>query len=89
MRTDGLPGEPLPEIREVTLLPSSALADGSIGEARIRERFGVMVVAVTRASGDFVLHPSAQTVLRPGDILRVFGLPAQIDAFVSATHAED
>jgi CPA2 family monovalent cation:H+ antiporter-2 len=89
VRTDGLPGEPLPEIREVTLLPSSALADGSIGEARIRERFGVMVVAVTRASGDFVLHPSAQTVLRPGDILRVFGLPAQIDAFVSATHAED
>ena len=89
VRTDGLPGEPLPEIREVTLLPSSALADGSIGEARIRERFGVMVVALTRASGDFVLHPSAQTVLRPGDVLRVFGLPAQIDAFVSATHADE
>ena len=89
VRFDGVPGEPLPEIREVPLDRAPRLADRSLGEARIRERFGVMVVALTRGSGDFVLHPSAQTVIRPGDTLRVFGLPAQIDAFVSETRLED
>lgn len=89
IRFDGAPGEPLPEIREVTVDRAPRLADQSLGEARIRERFGVMVVAVTRASGEFVLHPSAQTVIRPGDVLRVFGLPAQIEAFVSETLGEE
>jgi Trk K+ transport system NAD-binding subunit len=28
-----------------------------------------------------VVNPAADTVLRPGDRLRVFGLPEQIDAF--------
>ena len=89
VRFDGAPDEPLPEIREVPLDRAPRLADQSLGEARIRERFGVMVVALTRASGEFVLHPSAQTVIRPGDILRVFGLPGQIEAFVSETRVED
>jgi len=72
--------EALPEVHEVTLLPG-ALADLSLGEARIRERFGVTVVSVERPGGDAVLNPSADTRLRPGDRLRVFGLPEQVDAF--------
>jgi CPA2 family monovalent cation:H+ antiporter-2 len=72
--------EALPEVHEVTLLPG-ALADLSLGEARIRERFGVTVVSVERPGGDAVLNPSADTRLRSGDRLRVFGLPEQVDAF--------
>jgi CPA2 family monovalent cation:H+ antiporter-2 len=72
--------EALPEVHEVTLLPG-ALADLSLGEARVRERFGVTVVSVERPGGDAVLNPSADTRLRPGDRLRVFGLPEQVDAF--------
>ena len=41
----------------------------------------LLVVALTRASGDFALHPAPETVLRAGDRLRVFGLPAQIEDF--------
>jgi K+/H+ antiporter YhaU regulatory subunit KhtT len=47
----------------------------------VRERFGVTVVSVERLGGEAVLNPSADTRLRPGDRLRVFGLPEQIDAF--------
>jgi len=72
--------EALPEVHEVTLV-AGALADRSLGEARVRERFGVTVVSVERPGGDAVLNPSADTRLRPGDRLRVFGLPEQVEAF--------
>jgi CPA2 family monovalent cation:H+ antiporter-2 len=77
----GLGGaEALPEVHEVTL-GAGALADLSLGEARVRERFGVTVVSVGRPDGQAVVNPSADTRLRPGDRLRVFGLPEQVDAF--------
>ncbi len=70
----------LPEVHEVRI-GAGALADLSLGEARVRERFGVTVVSVERPDGDAVLNPSADTRLRQGDRLRVFGLPEQVDAF--------
>ena len=74
------PAEALPEVHEVRL-GVGALADLSLGEARVRERFGVTVVSVERPDGAAVVNPSADTRLRPGDRLRVFGLPEQVDAF--------
>jgi CPA2 family monovalent cation:H+ antiporter-2 len=72
--------EALPGVHEV-MLGAGALADLSLGEARVRERFGVTVVSVERAGGEAVVNPSADTRLRPGDRLRVFGLAEQVDAF--------
>jgi monovalent cation:H+ antiporter-2, CPA2 family len=77
-------GEALPETADVLLGASRRITDQSLRAARIRERFGVTVVALTRASGAFILHPTADTILRPRDTVRVFGLPAQIDAFRAA-----
>jgi CPA2 family monovalent cation:H+ antiporter-2 len=79
-RGGSIPAEALPEVHEVTL-GAGALADLSLGEARVRERFGVTVVLVERQGGEAVLNPSADTRLRPGDRLRVFGLPEQVEAF--------
>jgi CPA2 family monovalent cation:H+ antiporter-2 len=70
----------LPQIADITLGPG-ALADQSLREARIRERLGVTIVAVTRPGGQVVVNPSAETILRTGDHVRAFGLPEQIDAF--------
>ena len=70
----------LPQIADLLLGPGS-LADQSLREARIRERLGVTIVAVTRSDGQVVVNPSADTILRTGDHVRVFGLPEQIDAF--------
>lgn len=70
----------LPRIADITLGPG-ALADQSLREARIRERLGVTVVAVTRSQGPVEVNPSADTILRTGDRVRVFGLPEQIEAF--------
>lgn len=86
--SDAPAGEALPETADVLLGPSWRLTDQSLRAARIRERFGVTVVALTRAGGAFVLHPTAETILRPRDTVRVFGLPAQIDAFRQAANVD-
>ena len=72
----------LPRVAEITV-EQGTLADQSLSEARIRERLGVTVVAVTRARGDVVMNPPAQTIVRAGDRVRIFGLPDQIEAFRS------
>jgi Trk K+ transport system NAD-binding subunit len=79
-----LASEPdLPEVREVRLSPGE-LAGVTLREAQVRERFGVTVVAITRLDGSVVANPPADTILRAGDRLRVFGLTAQIAALVDA-----
>ena len=80
--TDSASG--LPQIREVRLRGGSPVGR-PLGETRMRERFGVTLVRVTRHNGEVVLQPTAETVLRAGDRLRLFGLPWQIDAMLSAT----
>ena len=78
----------LPEVREVQL--PAGLFDGvALRDTHIRERFGVTVVAATRLDGILVVNPPAHTILRAGDRLRVFGLPAQIDALVTASGAAE
>ena len=78
----------LPQLAEVTL-GVGVLADQSLREARIRERLGVTVVAVTHGDGGTTVNPSAETVLRSGDRVRVFGLPEQIVAFRREATPED
>jgi CPA2 family monovalent cation:H+ antiporter-2 len=71
----------LPDVRELVLRPGG-VTDQSLRDARIRERFGVTVVAVNRAEG-LVVNPPPDTMLRAGDVVRVFGLPEQIRAFAA------
>jgi len=85
VRRSPLGPDVLPELREVYLTAAAELADQTLREARIRERFGVLVLAVRRADGTSMMTPSPDTPLRPGDRLRVFGLPAQLAAFEAAT----
>jgi CPA2 family monovalent cation:H+ antiporter-2 len=69
------------QIADVALADASQLTDQSLREARVRERFGVTVIALTRANGDFHLHPGPETMLRGGDSVRVFGRSTQIEGF--------
>lgn len=73
----------LPDVREVRLRPGP-LADTTLRDAQVRERFGVTIVAITHPDGSLVVNPPADAILRAGDRLRVFGLPAQIEALAAA-----
>ena len=66
-------------------LPAGPLDGVTLRDAHIRERFGVTVVAIARRRRDaLVANPPADAIVRAGDRLRVFGLPAQIDALAMA-----
>jgi len=72
---------PLPNVYEFEV-DGSALVDRSLREGRIRERFGVTVVGVRRGSGELLVNPAADTVIKAGDTIRVFGLRDQIANFM-------
>jgi monovalent cation:H+ antiporter-2, CPA2 family len=84
--TEGEALQQLPELHEVRL-GDGVLTDRTLRDARVRERFGVSVMAITRADGSLVVHPAADTLLRRGDRLRLFGLPEQVQALLE--HADD
>jgi K+:H+ antiporter len=85
---DDIPAESLPGVRSVVIAPGE-LADQSLREARIRERFGVTVISIERRGAPPLLHPSADTIIRAGDTVHVFGLPAQLAAFVESAAFAD
>jgi CPA2 family monovalent cation:H+ antiporter-2 len=72
--------EALPVVREAPV--PAGVADQSLRQARIRERFGITVVAIIRPDG-VVLNPPPDAILHAGDRVRLFGRPEQIDAFLA------
>jgi CPA2 family monovalent cation:H+ antiporter-2 len=76
----GLPG--LPELREISV-GGGGVADHSLRQMRLRERFGLTVVAVSRQDGSVLSDPSADTIVRAGDRLRLFGLREQFETFLA------
>src|SRR5262249_28455961 len=78
----------LPQVRDVPI-GTGEIADQSLGQSRIRERFGVTVLTLARAEGaTLLLNPPPETILRPGDRVRVFGLPEQIRAFAESARGD-
>jgi CPA2 family monovalent cation:H+ antiporter-2 len=82
------PDASLPGVHEI-IVPDGIFAGQSLREARVRERFGVTVVGISGAEREPTLNPPPETILRPGDRLRVFGLPEQIEAFMEDAARRD
>lgn len=62
------------EISVVELVPPSRLIGRSLKKSNLREKYGLVVVAVRRAEGVITL-PTAQEIIRYGDVLVVIGRP--------------
>jgi Trk K+ transport system NAD-binding subunit len=78
--------DPLPLIREITV-GTGPIADQSLRDARVRERFGVTVLTVSRShGGELVLDPPPETILRAGDRIRLLGLAERIRRVVEHAH---
>ena len=87
-RTQGRPLQTVPEMREVAV-SNSVLAGRTLRDMKLRETFGVTVVAIRRTSGESLTNPPADTILQPSDRLRVLGRSDQIDAFAAQFSAQD
>lgn len=68
------------QFRKVRLDDGVDLVGQSLGQARLRERFGVSVMAIRRAS-QRLIAPSGSQVLAVDDVLTVVGKPEALDRF--------
>jgi len=67
-------------IQQVHVGDSSNLVGRSLGELRIQERTGALLLAIRNGTGEpFEPHPSAETVVPPGAVLIALGTPAELD----------
>lgn len=62
-------------MEEITVEPTSSLVQKSLLDANLRQRFGVIVVAIQREDGRMEFNPEPDTAIRAGDKLVVLGRP--------------
>jgi voltage-gated potassium channel len=73
-------------LAELTVTPSSGLADRSLGEV-FGDRAGVTVLALRKQEGAIAAGPPRDAVLALHDQIIVLGPPDQLDAFATRTGA--
>ena len=62
-------------MEEITISAGSALADRSILDGNLRQRFGVIAVGILRQTGKMEFNPEPDMVMRASDKLVVLGRP--------------
>jgi voltage-gated potassium channel len=67
------------QIEEMKLAAWSSLVGRTLKDSQVREKFGVMIVAIKKASGQMVYNPPGDARLAAGDILIALGQRQQLD----------
>ena len=67
-------------MEQVHIKDDSALANRSIVDAGIRQRFGVIIVGIKRAGGTMEFNPAPEAIMRAGDELVVLGRTESVKA---------
>jgi voltage-gated potassium channel len=62
-------------LEEILIAPDSMIANHSIVDANLRQRFGVIVVGIQRHDGRMEFNPEPATTIHSGDKLVVLGRP--------------
>ena len=75
-------------VEELTIGANSGLAGKTVGEADVRRRTGVTLVALLRHASGTTTMPDAHTRLEPGDELIVLGTREQLAALAELTDGE-
>ena len=65
-------------MEQITIGPQSTLANRSIVEANLRQKYGVIVVGIQREDSRMEFNPEPATSIRPGDKLVVLGRPESL-----------
>jgi voltage-gated potassium channel len=73
-------------LEELTINEGSPLAGQTVGQADIRQRTGVTLVALIRPEADQMITPAASTLMEAGDRMIVFGSRAQMADLERLTH---
>jgi len=63
---------------QVTVGAGSALANRSVVEANLRQKYGVIVIGIQREDSRMEFNPEPDTAIRAGDRLVVLGRPESL-----------
>lgn len=66
------------EIEQIRVGAGSPCSAKTLEQARLPQRFGVIVLAVLKDGGRMQFNPSGQTVMQPGDVLIAMGESAKL-----------
>jgi voltage-gated potassium channel len=72
---------------QIEVAAAARLVGQTIKDANLRQRFGVIVVAIQRRAGHMEFNPSPDTPIAAGDQLVVLGHPDQLKALETAATA--
>ena len=61
------------QIEEVQVAQDCKLAGLNLGQADIRQRLGIIILAIRRESGDLHFNPGPEDTISPGDFLIAMG----------------
>jgi voltage-gated potassium channel len=67
------------QIEEIQIGPSGRLTNAVLKDSQVRQQFGVIIVAIKKASGKMIFNPPGEAVMEAGDILIVLGNREQLD----------
>ena len=67
------------QIEETVIGARSQLAGASLTSSRLRQDFGLIIVAIKRQQGEMIYTPTSETVLEAGDTLIALGRREQLD----------
>jgi voltage-gated potassium channel len=65
-------------MEEIMVAPASAMAERSILQANLRQKYGVIVIGIQRQEGRMDFNPEPDTAIRAGDKLVVLGRPESL-----------
>jgi voltage-gated potassium channel len=71
-------------MEQISIGGASSLANRSIVEANLRQRYGAIVVGIQRDKGKMEFNPAPDAVMRPGDQLVVLGQPERLKGLENA-----
>lgn len=70
------------QLSELPIEPGSALVGGTVGDIEVRGKGTFITVALRRANGDVMIHPSRDSYLAGGDTIILMGHQGDMPQFV-------
>ena len=61
------------QMEQLVIPEASPIAGKSLKESALRTKYGLVVIGIRRPAGDLLFNPSADEVVRPGDLIIVIG----------------
>ncbi|MEZ5364106.1 MAG: potassium channel protein [Bryobacterales bacterium] len=67
------------DLEQVRVSERSSVAEKTLEQSQLRQRFGVIVLAIMRQDGHMTFNPSGQAKIHPADVLIVMGERAKLN----------